>query len=225
MNLRSLWQVVKRWYDAHPPRDRRILLGLASAVGLSLVWLGVVDPVRGYRRGVVEETQEGLEELERSARFLAAIEGLRAERDHVHKRLEQVKSRLLPGGSGTLGAAALQERANTVASENGITVQSTQVMRDEPAEPFRKVSIRLTLSGNLKELARLISGLEYDKHLVIPFVELSRRGATGGGAPRTIQGTVEVSGYVQPAKAENADAAGEGQGPAPTPETPDGGSL
>jgi hypothetical protein len=151
-------------------------------------------------------------------RFLAAADSLRAERLDLGKRLTLAKKRLLPGGSGTLGAAALQERTNALAAEKGITIQSTQVMREEPADPFRKVAVRLTLSGEIKPLAELLSGLEYGQQLAIPFLEVTRRGAVAGAkGPRTLQATVEVSGYVsaeEKGHGKEADAGeGEGEGP------------
>lgn len=228
MNLRALWASVRRWYDAHSTRDRRILLGVALAAVASLVYVGVVDPVRGYRRAVAAEVTDGLEELERSARFLGAADSLRVERDQLKQRLEDAKTRLLPGDSGTLGAAALQERANAIATTKGITVQSTQVMREEAADPFRKVAVRLTLSGELKPFAEFLSGLEYGpQQLTVPFVEVSRRGALPGAkGPRTLAATVEVNGYLRgadkPAKPESelvppeGEVPGEGEG-APVP--------
>src|SRR5207245_8520502 len=160
--------------------------------------------------------------LEHAARFLAVADALRAERDDLHQLLAQAKEGLLPGWSGTLGEAAVQERANSLAAEKGITVQSTQVMKEEPVEPFHKIAIRLVLSGELKPFAELVSGLEYGpQQLTIPFVELSRRGAVAGAkGPRTLQATVEVSGYLQgeqAAKVEPEPAEGEGEAPAGRP--------
>jgi len=157
-----------------------------------------VEPLVHYRPAVAEEIAEGQEQLERGARFLAAADSVRAERNDLRQRLDQAKERLLPGGSGTLGAAALQERANSIAAEKGIAVQSTQVMKEEAADPFRKVAIRLTLSGELKPFSEFIAGLEYGaQQLAIPFVEVSRRGAVPGAkGPRTLAATVEVSGYL-----------------------------
>src|SRR5919201_867236 len=121
MNPRQLWTAVQRWYATHSKRDRGILAGVAIAAGLSLVYVTVVEPIIHYRRRVAEEIAEGQEQIERAARFLAAADTLRAERDDLRQRLEQAKQHLLPGGSGTLGAAALQERANAIAGEKGIT--------------------------------------------------------------------------------------------------------
>jgi type II secretory pathway component PulM len=227
-----------RWYATHSTRDRRILLGVVVAALASAVFVGVIDPLRTYRRHVGEEITEGQEEIERSARFLGAADGLRAERDQLKKRLEDAKTRLLPGDSGTLGAAALQERVNAIATTRGVTVQSTQVMREEAADPFRKVSVRLTMSGELKPFAEFLSGLEYGpQQLTVPFAEVSRRGAVAGAkGPRMITATVEVSGYLRgsekvakpegepPTPDADADpeaAPGEGDGAAKPPPTPD----
>ena len=181
MNLRTLWATAQHWYATHSVRDRRIVLALAGALGVSLVYVGIVDPIVAYRQRVAQEIGEGQEQLERSARFIGALDTLRAEREELRQRLTQAKTRLLPGGSGTLGAAALQERANALATEKGIAIQSAQVMREEPADPFRKVAVRLTLMGELRQFTDFVAGFEYGPHqLTIPFVEVNRRGAVPG---------------------------------------------
>jgi type II secretory pathway component PulM len=223
VRLRELWTWLVRWYAAHSMRDRRILAGIGAAAALSLLYVGGVQPLIHYRQRVKTEIEEGQDQLEHAARFLAVADALHAERDDLRQRVAKAKERLLPGSSGTLGAAALQERANSVAAQKGITVQSTQVMKEEPVEPFHKIAIRLTLSGELKPFAELVSDLEYGpQQLSIPFVELSRRGAIAGAkGPRTLQATVEVSGYLQgeqAAKAEPEPAEGEGEAPAGTAE-------
>jgi type II secretory pathway component PulM len=220
MNVRGLWAAVLRWYATHSGRDRRVLLGVVGAAVGSLVFVGVIDPLRTYRRHVADEITDGQEELERAVRFLAAADTLRTERDQLRKRLEDARSRLLPGDSGTLGAAALQERANSLAAAHSITVQSTQVMREEAADPFRKVSVRLTLSGELRPFAEFVSALEFGpQQLNIPFVEVSRRGAVAGAkGPRTLSATVELSGYLRGAekgkKPEGEPTTAEGESPA-----------
>jgi len=227
MNLRTLWATAQHWYATHSVRDRRIVLALAGALGVSLVYVGIVDPIVAYRQRVAQEIGEGQERLERSARFIGALDTLRAEREELRQRLTQAKTRLLPGGSGTLGAAALQERANALATEKGIAIQSAQVMREEPADPFRKVAVRLTLMGELRQFTDFVAGFEYGPHqLTIPFVEVNRRGAVPGAkGPRTLSATVEVSGYLlaeakpkapeaEPAEGEGEPAGGAGEGEA-----------
>jgi type II secretory pathway component PulM len=226
MNPRALWAAFRAWYASHSSRDRRILAGVGVAVALSLVYVGLVEPVLAYRQSVAEEIAEGQEALERAARFLGAADALRVEREQLRRRLEQAKARLLPGDSGTLGAAALQERANAIATEKGIRVASAQVMREEVAEPFRKVAVRLQVSGELGPFADFVSGLEYGpQQLSIPFVEITRRGAVAGAqGPRTLSAKVEVSGYLmgaaEPAPGGEAAEASLGVDGAPAAEGP-----
>jgi Tfp pilus assembly protein PilO len=204
-DLQAVFARVLAWYNTYSERDRRIILGVVIAIVASLVYVGVIEPILDYRKGVEQEIVDGQEELERSMRFLSAKDTLKAERDDLKKRLAQAKARLLPGGTATLGAAALQERANALAAEKGITVQSTQVMKEEALDPYRKVAVRLTLSGELKPLADFVSALEFGQQLVVPFIEVSRRGAVvGAKGPRTLSITVEVNGFVQGGKADAA---------------------
>ena len=206
MNLRQRWEQVRAWYAARTSREQGLVL-VACGIGVvTLLYYAVVRPVIAYRQGVAAEIADGLEQLERDTHFLGAVDTFRAERAELKRKLDQAKTRLLPGTNGTLGAAALQERTNAVASEKGISVQSTQVMREEPAEPFRKVALRLTLSGELKPLAEMLSALEYNQQLQVPFVEITRRGVVPGQkGPRTLQATVEVSGYVLEGKGAEAE--------------------
>ena len=195
--LQALFGGFGRWYAGHPVRDQRIIMGVLVFAGICLIYLFGWVPLRDYRQRVAEEIADGQDQLARASRSLGAADSLRAERESLRKRLVQARTRLLPGRGGTLGAAALQERANSIASEKGITVQSTQVMKEEAVDPYRKVAVRLTLSGELKPFAELVSGLEYGQQLAIPFVEVNRRGAAPGAkGPRTLSATLEVTGFV-----------------------------
>jgi hypothetical protein len=209
VDVRATWERVLAWYHGYSERDRRIILGVLIATLASAVYLLVLEPLLDYRAALAQDIADGQEELERSMRFIAAKGALNTEREDLRRRLAQAKARLLPGGTGTLGAAALQERANALATEKGITIQSTQVMKEEIVEPYHKVAVRLTLSGEVKPLAELVSGLEYGQQLAIPFIEISRRGAVAGAkGPRNLSATVEVSGFVQsgaPAKGEASE--------------------
>ncbi len=217
--LQAFFGGVQRWYAGHSRRDQRIVLGILAFAAVCVVYLWVWVPLRDYRQTVADEIAEGQEALARAARTLGSAESLKLERENLEKRLKQARERLLPGRGGTLGAAALQERTNSLAAEKGITVQSTQVMKEEALDPYRKVSVRLTLSGELKPFAELVSALEYGQQLAVPIVEVNRRGAVPGAkGPRTLSATIEVAGFVlsedaktEEAKAEEATAAEGGE--------------
>jgi type II secretory pathway component PulM len=207
--LAGLWPPAKAWYDGHSTRDRRVVGAVLAAIVLSLVYVVVVEPIRDWRRAVADEIEEGLERLERSQRLVAALDDLRAEHDDLKAQLGRARKRLLPGGSGTLGAAALQERANDLAATHGVIVRTAQVMREEPADPYRKVAVRLTLSGELGPVALLLAGLEYGGELSVPFMEISRRGASARSTgPRTLSSTVEVAGFIASDAGVAAEVAG-----------------
>jgi Tfp pilus assembly protein PilO len=208
--IQGLSTAATRWYGRHTASEQRIILSVAVLAVLSILYVGVVVPVRDFRAGVADEITDGQEQLERAARYIGATDSLRAEREALKKRLQQARARLLPGRTGTLGAAALQERTNAIAAEKGVTVQSTQVMREETVQPYHKVSVRLTLSGELKPFADMVSTIEYGQQLAIPFAEMSRRGAVPGAkGPRTLTATLEVSGFVLAEEAKPEDNKGD----------------
>lgn len=212
MNLRELWGRLRAWYAVRPPREQRLLVAAGVIVAIGLLDLVVIEPIREYRAGVQEDIEAGLARLQHDLKQVGRITELKTRRDDLQRRLEQVKQRLLPGDSATLGAAALQDRSNAVASEKGLNVQSTQVMKEEVADPFRKVSVRLTLSSDPKAFAEFLSAVEYTQQLTVPFLELSRRGAVPGQkGPRTIQVSIEVAGFVESKKVKKEEERGSGE--------------
>lgn len=205
--LQALFGGLQRWYAGHSRRDQRIIFGVLAFAAVCVAYLWAWVPLRDYRQTVADEIVEGQEHLARAARTLGSADSLKAERENLEKRLTQARERLLPGRGGTLGAAALQERTNSLAAEKGITVQSTQVMKEEALDPYRKVSVRLTLSGELKPFAELVSALEYGQQLAVPIVEVNRRGAVPGAkGPRTLSATIEVTGFVLSEEAKTDEA-------------------
>ena len=206
--LAGYWAPVVRWYGGYARRDQRIILGVALVAVLSFLYVGPIEMVRDYRRGVEEQMSDGLQQVERSLKTLRGAEGLRRERDELKARLKTARANLLPGGSGTLGAAALEERASDLAAAKGVEVRTKQVMKEEVVEPFRRVAVRFTLAGDVGAIAGMLAGLEYDNHFTVPFMELSRRGAlVGANVPRTLTATVEVAGYVS-----SGEGGGEAEG-------------
>ena len=96
----------------------------------------IVEPILDYRKDVAAQIDSDHAKLE-GRRQLVADEGrargrarrLEASASHGRRRA------CCPGAPVTLGAAALQERTNSLAQEKGIAVQSTQVMKEEAVGP------------------------------------------------------------------------------------------
>src|SRR5205814_723824 len=123
-------------------------------------------------------------------------------------------------------------------------IQSTQVMREETVGDFRRIAVRITVTGELHPLADFLSAVEFGpRRVALPYVEVSRRGAVlRGQSGRALAATIEVTAFLQgadtqAAKAEIAEGApsapavepsAEGSAPsaagspAATPESPPG---
>jgi len=217
--LRELWAAFLRWYEARTDRERSILVGGGIVAALLLGYFAVIEPLLNLRADLATQIAERHAQLESEARLVTRAAALRSERDALRQRLKLEKEKLLPGESVNLARAALQERLNALASEKHVTVQSVQDLKDEPADPFVRVAVRLTVSGEIRPLSEMLAALEFGKtQISIPFIEMNRRGAVPGAkGPRPLSATIEASGFIlSPAAAEarpEGEAAADG-GPA-----------
>jgi hypothetical protein len=215
-------------------RQERLYVALGALLVLVVLRYGIgwlVD----YRREVKEDIQLTADRLANARRTLERGPDLERQLNALRQRYDQTAAKLVPGDTPTLAAAALQERVSSLAAQKTVSLQTTQVMRDEAVGPFRKVSLRITANGELRNLADFLAELEFgDLRVSVPFIELSRRGAARRDTgPRAVSATLEISGIVQgtalaqkgtgvtpAAAAAEPEAAGEG---AP-PEMPDSGA-
>lgn len=150
-----------------------ILLGVVVAVVVlryGVTWLGT------YRTDIKAEIQLSARRLANGRQVLDQAEVTSKRLDALRERYQQVVSELVPGATPTLAAAALQERVSSVARDNNVRVQSTQVLREEALGPFTEISLRITAQADIGNLATLLATLEYGPPRVeIEFLELSRR--------------------------------------------------
>lgn len=223
----------ERW-DRFSPRERRLIGAAAGVAALFLVHLLVISPFLSYRQDLQDEIVAHQERIENGQAYLARTADLTRQRDQFAKAFQQVKTQLVPGDTPTLAAANLQTVLHNLAGEKGVEIQSTQVMRDDTVGDFRRIAVRITVTGDLKQLADFLVAAEYGNTRVsIPFLEISRRGAAlRGKAARALSATIEVTAFLQGAEAaaEKPAAAGAPEGaaaPSAAPATdagPDGGA-
>jgi general secretion pathway protein M len=210
--LKELWAALRARYQAQPRVVQLVVIvGAWATVALTAQW-AIVAAVN-YRARVGEEIDERRQKVERLRDAIARADVVHRNHETLSKRVDELRGRLVPGDTGTLAAANLQDRVNTIANEKGVSVQSTQVMREDQAGAFRKVTVRLTLTGSLRSIAEFLEAVEYGpQQLSVPFLQVDRRGAVAarGAAQRTLSATVEVSGLMvaaAPVAAPAADAA------------------
>ena len=214
MNWRERWAQFSA-------RERRLIGAAGGVLVLLLVHLLVISPFLSYRQDLQDEIAGHREKIENGKAYLARTADITKQRDQLQKLYQQVHAQLVPGDTPTLAAANLQNTLHGLAGEKGVEIQSTQVMRDDAVGEFRRIAVRITVTGDLKQVADFLAGLEHGQTRVsIPFLEISRRGAVlRGKAARALSATLEVTAFLQGAPV----APGAAGGGAPT--APGGGAA
>lgn len=186
-------------------RQQRLYLALAAVALLVAIRFGGARFL-AYRRELKRDIQVTALRLAKARRLLARADEVHAEVEKLRARYRAAVARLIPGDTPTLAAAALQDRISSLAAENNVRLQTTQVLKDEAVGPFRQVSLRITASGELRDLAALLAALEFGPLDVrVSFIELTRRGASlrrrlrsrPGVQTRTVSATLQVAGFVR----------------------------
>jgi general secretion pathway protein M len=206
MRLTQFWQRLAA--------RERVLAGAAMlALLLVAVRYGIVEPYLAYTARLEEEIEQEVQRVAKMQRQRGRREQIATQVKVLRQRFQEMRQRLIPGGTPALATAHLQERIQTLASQRGLEVVTTQVMRDEALGEFRKIAVQVTLRGELPAVADFVSGVEYgDWLLAVTTLEvrstynLRVRPKEGPRNPLTI--TLEVGGVMQ--GAETPVAAQEG---------------
>jgi len=202
MRVRQLWQRLSA--------RERVLAG-ASLLALLLVVVryGIIEPYLTYTAHLEEEIEQEAQRVAKMQRQRNRREQIAIQVNVLHQRFQQMRQRLIPGGTPALAAAHLQERIQTLASQSGLELVTTQVMRDEAVADFRKIAVQVTLRGELPAVADFVAGVEYgDWLLAVMTLEvrstynLRVRPREGPRNPLTI--TLEVGGVMQGAETSAA---------------------
>ena len=194
MRLKQFWQRLSA--------RERVLAGAALlALLLLLVRYGIVEPYLAYTARLEEEIEQEVQRVAKMQRQRDRREQIATQVNVLRQRFQETRQRLIPGGTPALASAHLQERIQTLASQRGLEVVTTQVMRDEAMGEFRKIAVQVTLRGELPAVADFVSGVEYgDWLLAVMTLEvrstynLRVRPREGPRNPLTI--TLEVGGVM-----------------------------
>lgn len=199
-------QRIKQLWQSRAPRER-LLLGIAGgALLLVILVYAIVKPYRAL-------TEKLENDIAQQASLVAKMERQRNRGPQIEQQLGQLRQRiqdirqhLVPGGTPALAASQLQDRLQNLARSSGLEVLTTVSLRDEPAGEFRKTTVQMTLRGNLPELGRFMSTVEYgDWRLAVSSLEVRGTynvriaGLQQTGVPRAnpLTVTLEVSGIMQ----------------------------
>lgn len=139
-------------------RGQILALTLALAV-LAVLYLMVAAPLIGLfakRQGMIETDRMLLPRLQAAAAELPAlrtgIARLRAGR--------QTRKLTLDGATDALASANLESRLDAFARSVGATIGSTEMLPTMPRGPYRRIGLRVILTGTYETLVKWLAKLE-----------------------------------------------------------------
>jgi general secretion pathway protein M len=176
-------------------QGRALALALLVAA-LAAIYLIVAAPLVGLfaqRQGVIEARRMLLPRLQATAAELPALRAriarLRAE--------QQTRTLTLDGATDAIASANLESRIDTFARSVGATIGSTESLPAEPRGPYRRIGLRLVLTGRYETLVNLLARLDTARPpLVVDNLQLHGPLARPGmEAAATLDAGLDVYGF------------------------------
>ncbi len=182
----------ERW-GAFSTRER-VMVGAAGVLAI------VVVGYYGLRGSFDEVSFDGgderwaqVQKIRNYRRIIARLDSEKTQGDKLGRRYQGQQKRLMGGATPTQVGAELQGMLSSSAGEAGLNVLSSQILRVDEEDGFRRVGVRLTLSGTVDGVTSLLSDVEGNEHdLVVTVLDINRK---LGASRRTMQkiGTSAVS--------------------------------
>ncbi len=126
---------------------------------LGLLYLLVVVPLREFyldREAALEDRQMLVPRLEAASREVPALRARLAEL----RSAASTSKITLDGASDAIAAANLESRIEEIASSLGTTLGSTEGLPAENRGGYRRIGVRIAVSGEYEALVKLVGALE-----------------------------------------------------------------
>ncbi len=137
---------------------RALALSIFGAL-IGLLYVGILSPLIDlYRTGETTLTERRL--------LVPRLERVAAEVPTLRERLAELQATgttrdvALDGASDALASANLQSRIEQLARANGVTITSTEAIPAEDRGPYRRIGLRLTVSGKYETVVKLLAAVE-----------------------------------------------------------------
>ena len=182
---------MRAWIQSN--RQAAILVGLTLALPLLLL-LYLAGDLLAARAGYQRE----IDRLEpRIARLRGLVESERVLGQSSEKLATRVGDLVYPVSDDNAGvSAALQNSVREIATDAGLTVSNSQVLKAKEEEGFERIGLKLTVSGDIAALnAALLDLSTYTPLLLVESIEIwpDRRSGRKEEAPdQTLTATLEL---------------------------------
>ncbi|MDP9096727.1 MAG: type II secretion system protein GspM, partial [Pseudomonadota bacterium] len=134
-------------------------------VVLGTAWLGIARPLIGAFASQRHELERAVEARATLARILAERPSLEQRREALDTA-EAEQHLTLAAESDGVAAAALQRLVKTAVDRSGATLQSTQVKAVRPDGAFRRIGLRMQMTGTVEALRQTLLTLEANQPLI-----------------------------------------------------------
>jgi hypothetical protein len=174
-----------------------MLVGGAALVSLLvLLRYGSLPGDEELESGSIDAPWVQVARIENYRRVLAHAGAVEKQSGEIDARMKAQQERLTAGATATQVAAELQGTVSSMAAEAGLNVLSSQILKEEEVDGSKRVGVRLTLSGELAGVAKLVQSIESGpKDLLVSHLEINRKlGSTRRpptGANKTVEPTTQ----------------------------------
>lgn len=141
-------------------RQGRLLAGLATLVGVVLVWLAVIAPLSGWYDARARMLGERRMLATHAERLVARLPALRARAEAVAASGSLAGSALIPGSSDAVASAAIQEKVSAAAAARGLTLSSSEALPAAPAGQYRRIGVRVSIDAPFPVIVQLLLAIE-----------------------------------------------------------------
>jgi hypothetical protein len=150
-----------------------------------------------------------LQKIKNYQKIVARADAAESRGKQLEARFAAAQGRLIAGQTPTQVGAELQGRLSSMSADAGLNVLSSQILREEAYEGFRRVGVRLTLSGTLDGVTELLSSIETGpSDLAVTLLEVNRKlgasrrpstrsSSAAPAAPSPLTATMEVKTFMR----------------------------
>ena len=165
----------ERWTSLSKRERYLILAAVTVALAVAGRYAPFVPMISSEEQGP-DATWVRMQKVKNFHRIIGRSDAVTARTRAIETRYKAAGKRLIEGVTPTQVGAELQGRLSQMAGDAGLNVLSSQILKPEDVEEFRRVGVRMTLSGELDGMARMVSSVESDrKDLVVTLLEINRK--------------------------------------------------
>jgi general secretion pathway protein M len=138
------------------PQGRALALGLVFLAAI-IVWLGVAEPLIDLYDGEAAKLVQRTALADRMALLSAELPGLKTTAAALPANNGAAT---FEGATDALAGATLQSQIQSLAGTAGAQLSSMESLTAEPAGPYRRIGVKLSISAPLPVLAQLLAQIQ-----------------------------------------------------------------